>query len=137
VLNLLVARPRLADGDNGNASRKTDQWIACLPPQARFAQLRFRVSASERASERPRRPVFEACRCRPLHENAPEHARRGRGCAIIALIRETARGCVASCCAEKSREWRLERIRLVTIRALARYEEAYRLSAGNANPNTR
>jgi hypothetical protein len=30
---------------------------------------------------------------------------------IIALIGETARAC-----AEKSREWRLERIRLVTIR---------------------
>jgi len=50
-------------------------------------------SVFPRASERPRRPVFEACRCRPLHENAPEHARRG--CviiaSIIALIRETAR----------------------------------------------
>jgi len=80
----------------------------CLPVRtASIPCFRERATATT--------PVFEACRCRSQHENAAEHARRERGCviiaSIIALIGETARAC-----AEKSREWRLERIRLVTIR---------------------
>ncbi|OAD53110.1 Myelin-associated glycoprotein [Eufriesea mexicana] len=51
ALNLLVVHPRLASEDNSNASRKTDQWIACRLPST---WLRSRVHTHSSWRARPR-----------------------------------------------------------------------------------